>query len=123
MTRLVPIVLVCAGLWASNAWLAPSDGPHAVSSIAAPNQVSHAPNDDRDARMAWWRDARFGMFIHWGLYAVPAGEYNGKRSKGSANGSWRGRISRAPTTKNSHRISIPLSSTPRHGSGSPKPPA
>jgi alpha-L-fucosidase len=35
----------------------------------------------RDARMAWWRDARFGMFIHWGLYAVPAGEYNGTRSK------------------------------------------
>ena len=22
--------------------------------------------------MAWWRDARFGMFIHWGLYALPA---------------------------------------------------
>ena len=22
--------------------------------------------------MAWWRDARFGMFIHWGIYAVPA---------------------------------------------------
>ncbi len=34
----------------------------------------------RDARMAWWRDARFGMFIHWGLYAIPAGEWNGKRS-------------------------------------------
>ena len=31
-----------------------------------------------DARMEWWRDARFGMFIHWGLYAVPAGEWNGK---------------------------------------------
>ena len=26
----------------------------------------------RDARMAWWRDDRFGMFIHWGVYAVPA---------------------------------------------------
>ncbi len=36
---------------------------------------------DRDARMTWWRDARFGMFIHWGLYAVPAGEYKGTRSK------------------------------------------
>ncbi len=36
---------------------------------------------ERDARMAWWRDARFGMFIHWGLYAVPAGDYNGKRTK------------------------------------------
>ncbi|WP_246197625.1 alpha-L-fucosidase [Chitinophaga agrisoli] len=31
----------------------------------------------RDQRMEWWRDARFGMFIHWGVYAVPAGEYNG----------------------------------------------
>lgn len=27
--------------------------------------------------MAWWREARFGMFIHWGLYAVPAGEWEG----------------------------------------------
>ena len=35
---------------------------------------------ERDQRMKWWREARFGMFIHWGLYAVPAGEYNGKRS-------------------------------------------
>jgi len=31
-----------------------------------------------DARMAWWRDARFGMFIHWGIYSVPAGEWQGK---------------------------------------------
>ena len=30
-----------------------------------------------DNRMAWWREARFGMFIHWGLYAVPAGEWKG----------------------------------------------
>lgn len=34
----------------------------------------------RDLRMKWWREARFGMFIHWGLYAVPAGEYKGQRS-------------------------------------------
>ena len=34
---------------------------------------------ERDARMAWWRDAKFGMFIHWGLYAVPAGEWKGQR--------------------------------------------
>ncbi len=31
-----------------------------------------------DARMQWWREARFGLFIHWGLYAVPAGEWGGK---------------------------------------------
>jgi len=34
----------------------------------------------RNLRMKWWREARFGMFIHWGLYAVPAGEYKGQRS-------------------------------------------
>jgi len=33
---------------------------------------------ERDARMQWWREARFGMFIHWGLYAVPAGQWEGK---------------------------------------------
>lgn len=34
--------------------------------------------EQRDARMAWWREARFGLFIHWGLYAVPAGEWKGE---------------------------------------------
>jgi alpha-L-fucosidase len=33
---------------------------------------------EHDRRMKWFRDARFGMFIHWGLYAVPAGEWKGK---------------------------------------------
>jgi len=28
--------------------------------------------------MDWWREGRFGMFIHWGLYSVAAGEWNGK---------------------------------------------
>ena len=42
------------------------------------------PYDDettqqRDARMAWWREARFGLFIHWGIYAVPAGTHRGKQ--------------------------------------------
>lgn len=37
--------------------------------------VQPETKDRRDQRMAWWRDARFGMFIHWGLYAVPAGEW------------------------------------------------
>jgi alpha-L-fucosidase len=45
---------------------------------APPNTETPA---QRDKRMRWWREARFGMFIHWGLYAVPAGEYNGKRSE------------------------------------------
>jgi len=35
-----------------------------------------------DARMQWWRDARFGMFIHWGAYAVPAGIHQGTQIDG-----------------------------------------
>ncbi len=31
-----------------------------------------------DDRLAWWRDARFGMFIHWGLYSILAGEWGGR---------------------------------------------
>lgn len=38
--------------------------------------------EQKDARMAWWRDARFGMFIHWGVYAVPAGVYQGEQIPG-----------------------------------------
>ena len=37
---------------------------------------------EKAARMAWWDDAKFGMFIHWGLYAVPAGEYKGEKVEG-----------------------------------------
>ncbi|HUW20924.1 MAG TPA: alpha-L-fucosidase [Sedimentisphaerales bacterium] len=36
----------------------------------------------RDARMNWWREARFGMFIHWGLYAIPAGQWKGQDIRG-----------------------------------------
>src|SRR5215216_599295 len=32
----------------------------------------------KDQRMKWWRDARFGLFIHWGLYSIPAGEWKGE---------------------------------------------
>ncbi len=37
---------------------------------------------DKDQRMEWWRDATFGMFIHWGAYAVPAGTYKGEPIEG-----------------------------------------
>jgi alpha-L-fucosidase len=30
----------------------------------------------------WWREARFGLFIHWGLYAAPAGVWKGKEIPG-----------------------------------------
>ena len=41
-----------------------------------------ADDQQREKRLAWWTQARFGMFIHWGIYSVPAGEWNGKPSVG-----------------------------------------
>lgn len=41
-------------------------------------QREYGPTHDQ--RMQWWREARFGMFIHWGVYSVPAGIYKGQKS-------------------------------------------
>src|SRR5579872_1165633 len=50
-------------------------GPQACAS--EPTDSQH-DKPDRTQRMEWFRDAKFGMFIHWGIYSVPAGEWNGK---------------------------------------------
>ena len=40
------------------------------------------PGARQDQRLTWWREARFGMFIHWGLYAIPAGTWQGQAVPG-----------------------------------------
>ncbi|MBN1349544.1 alpha-L-fucosidase [candidate division KSB1 bacterium] len=50
--------------------------PEVVDGKLKETRAEHA------ARMAWWRDARFGMFIHWGLYAIPAGRWEGESYPG-----------------------------------------
>jgi alpha-L-fucosidase len=42
----------------------------------------HESGEQTEARMKWWHDARFGMFIHWGVYSVPAGKYKGTEIPG-----------------------------------------
>lgn len=36
-------------------------------------------NASKEATKAWFRDAKYGMFIHWGLYAIPGGIWKGKK--------------------------------------------
>jgi alpha-L-fucosidase len=38
----------------------------------------------RDARLEWWREARFGMFVHWGVYSGLGNEYKGRKGGGYA---------------------------------------
>src|SRR5690348_16170208 len=45
---------------------------------------AHEPENIRDARMEWFRDAHFGMFVHWGLYSAAAGAWDGKEYPGCA---------------------------------------
>ncbi len=67
--------------------LAPPVAASIVLALAAPAHAAPPTESeqvalwasDRDARMAWWRDARFGMFIHWGLYSPAGGFWDGKR--------------------------------------------
>jgi alpha-L-fucosidase len=37
-----------------------------------------------EQRIEWWREAKFGMFIHWGVYSLPGGEWKGKKVSGYA---------------------------------------
>jgi len=50
----------------------------------APLTAQAETTAQRDRRMGWWRDARFGMFIHWGLYSIPAGSWTGKPYGGAS---------------------------------------
>ena len=51
------------------------------SFTAPPNEGEELARwaESRDERMQWWRDARFGMFVHWGLYSPAGGFWDGKR--------------------------------------------
>jgi alpha-L-fucosidase len=52
-----------------------------VAALAA--TASQSTQDEaKQARLRWFRDAKYGLFIHWGLYSIPAGEWKGKRSLG-----------------------------------------
>jgi alpha-L-fucosidase len=43
--------------------------------LVAATAITLSTQQTPDPRLDWWRDARFGMFIHWGLYSVPAGTW------------------------------------------------
>ena len=45
-------------------------------------QLAKEFKEEKDTRMAWWREAKFGLFIHWGLYAIPAGVWKGEKIDG-----------------------------------------
>jgi alpha-L-fucosidase len=75
MNRVACFVLVAV---AGVASLTAREPAPASQPAASPAPVDPA----KEARLRWFREAKYGLFIHWGLYAIPAGQWNGKRSPG-----------------------------------------
>jgi len=59
----------------------PPAAPEAAATIDPAVLWKRDYGASHEKRMEWWREARFGMFIHWGVYSVPAGTYHGQQSK------------------------------------------
>ncbi len=64
--------------WIAIAVMAPAilsyaeiSSPAAGVALKIPAESFNETPAQHDTRMAWWREARFGMFIHFGLYAIP----------------------------------------------------
>lgn len=85
--RVAALLTVLLGLLAAQA----PAGPVPASSID-PNRYPRVEWKEgetpagKEERMRWFNDARFGMFIHWGLYSEWAGHVDGKRVNGA--GEW-----------------------------------
>jgi alpha-L-fucosidase len=80
---------MAAAILASAAWMGcvsagvqAADAPATVPASAPVASDPPEAKDHKDARMQWFREAKFGMFIHWGSYCVPAGTYDGKKVPG-----------------------------------------
>ena len=93
--------------------LASCSGTAAATAVHSADAVYVGPyatetEQQRTDRMAWWREARFGLFIHWGVYAVPAGIHEGKQIENI--GEWIMHYGRIPVDEYQH---TPSSSTLR----------
>lgn len=70
----------------------------ALVSLGAQQTTAPRPYDAaREKRLEWFREAKYGMFIHWGLYAIPAGEWKGQRCLGL--GEWLMNRCKVPVTE------------------------
>src|SRR5271155_5109262 len=82
MTRFISHLKRIAPLLVALALFSPRPARAQTDSQSFTNETP----GQHDARMKWFRDARFGMFIHWGLYSQAAGSWDGKPTSGA--GEW-----------------------------------
>lgn len=81
------IGLRCCLAWGVAAMCTAATLAAAENTQAPASTVAETP-EARDARMSWWREARFGMFVHWGLYSGLAGTWKGESTGDSGGKEW-----------------------------------
>ncbi len=78
----MPLMRLSPWLTLAVLLLAPQARSDAAEDKPAQTPPSATPAPEagltREQRIQWWREARFGMFIHWGLYSIPAGVWKDK---------------------------------------------
>jgi alpha-L-fucosidase len=57
-------------------------GAIVFQTLAVAQGTAPAADPLKEPRLRWFREAKYGLFIHWGLYAIPAGQWEGKRIPG-----------------------------------------
>ncbi len=72
----LPLTLLAGMLFLAPVAAEEPEAPAAAEGIYAEPPVQN----EHDERMQWWREAKFGMFIHYGLYSGLGGEFKGQRS-------------------------------------------
>ncbi len=63
------MLAVSAGWAATRALVSGQEPKEGEGRLAAPKSLYERP-PAHERRMQWWREAKFGMFIHWGLYSI-----------------------------------------------------
>src|SRR5258706_11751789 len=100
----------CSGVLAAAAILTAQSGGRDQQAIQQAQQSWwKAAQSTRNQRLTWWRDARFGGFIHWGVYSGPGGEWNGKPFKGYAEHLMR--IQKIPLAEHKAKVVAPFNPT------------
>ena len=94
----------------------------ALGAWAHGQPASPPPDPAREARLRWFREAKYGLFIHWGLYAIPAGEWKGKRVPGIGEWIMYRAGSRSPSTSSWRRSGTRSGSTRTPGPSSRRTP-
>ena len=74
--------LIAAAVLATLATLGPAAERMGKTDVRVQRHEAVASLHERESRIAWWRESKFGMFIHWGIYSLPAGEWNGRSYPG-----------------------------------------